>query len=67
MTVDFRTLGHTHGAVHMHDATVERVHSNKYLGAIFEDILKWDLNTEAITEKRYDQQLHLLRKLRFYR
>ena len=36
-----------------------------YLETIFEDSLKWDLNTEAITKKGH-QRLHLLRKLRSF-
>ena len=36
-----------------------------YLGTIFEDTLKWDLNTEAMTRKGC-QQLHLLQKLRSF-
>ena len=37
----------------------------KYLGTIFEDILKWDLNTDAITRKGH-QRFHLLPKLRSF-
>ena len=63
--VDFRRRGHTHEEIQIHGETVEIVHSYKYLGTIFEDTLKWDLNTEAITKKGH-QQLHLLRKLRSF-
>ena len=51
MIVDFRRRGHTHEEIQTHGEAVERVHSHKYLGTIFEDTLKWDLNTEAITRK----------------
>ena len=65
MIVDFRRPGHTRRAIQIHDEKVEIVHSYKYLGTIFEDTLKWDLNTEAITKKGH-QRLHRLRKLRSF-
>jgi hypothetical protein len=65
MIVDFRRQGHAHGAIQIHGEPVEIVHSYKYLGTIFEDTLKWDLNTEAIAKKGH-QRLHLLRKLRSF-
>ena len=45
MVVDLRRPGHTHRAIQIHDETVEIVHLYKYLGKIFEDTLKWGLNT----------------------
>ena len=41
---------------------MEIVTSYKYLGTIFDDHLKFDVNTEAIV-KRGQQRIHLLRKL----
>ena len=61
--IDFRGQGYTHVAVQIHDEPVEIINSYKYLGTIFKDTLKWDLNTEAITKKGH-QRLYLLRKLR---
>ena len=65
MMVDFRRQGCAHVAIQIHGEPVEIVNSYKYLGTIFEDTLKWDLNTEAITRKGY-QRVHLLRKLRSF-
>ena len=61
--IDFRGQGYAHVAVQIHDEPVEIINSYKYLGTIFKDTLKWDLNTEAITKKGH-QRLYLLRKLR---
>ena len=61
MIVDTRRRRHTDRAIEIHDEKVEIVHSYKYLGTIFEDTLKWDLNTEVITKKGH-QRLHLLQK-----
>ena len=60
--VDFRRPWHTHTAIQIHDEKVEIVHLYKYLGTIFENTLKWDRNTEAITKKGH--QRLLLRKLK---
>ena len=65
MIVDIRRRRHTDRAVEIHDEKVEIVHSYKYLGTIFEDSLKWDLNTEVITKKGH-QRLHLLQKLKSF-
>ena len=46
----------------MQDEKVEIVHSHEYLGTIFEDTLKWDLNTKATTKKGH-QGLLLLQRL----
>ena len=51
LIVDFRRPGYTHRAIQIQDEKAEIVHSCKYLGTIFEDTLKWDLNTEAIIKK----------------
>ena len=65
MIVDFRRQWRTHRAIQIHDKTVEIVIPHNYLGAIFQDILKCDLNIEAITKKEH-QRLPLLRKLRSF-
>ena len=65
MIADFRRREHTHGEIQTHGEAVEILHSFTYLGTIFEDSLKWDLNTEAITRKGH-QRLHLLRKLKSF-
>ena len=65
MVVDIRRRRHTDRAVEIHDEKVEIVQSYKYLGTIFEDSLKWDLNTEVITKKGH-QRLHLLQKLKSF-
>ena len=65
MIVDIRRRRHTDRAIEIHDEKVEIVHSYKYLGTIFEDTLKWDLNTEVITKKRH-QRLRLLQKLKSF-
>ena len=51
--------------IEIHDEKVEIAHSYKYPGTIFEDTLKWDLNTEIITKKG-NQRLHLLQKLKSF-
>ena len=43
--------GHTRWVIQIRHEMVEIVHWYKYLRTIFEDTLKWDLNTEAITKK----------------
>ena len=65
MIMEFRRQGYAHVAIQIHGEPVEIVTSYKYLSTIFEDILKWDLNTKAITKKGR-QQLHLLCKLRLF-
>ena len=65
MIVDFRRQWRTHRAIQIHDKTVEIVIPHNYLGAIFQDILKCDLNIEAITKKEH-QRLPLLQKLRSF-
>ena len=65
MIADIRRRRHTDRAIETHDEKVEIVHSYKYLGTIFEDSLKWDLNTEVITKKGH-QRLHLLQKLKSF-
>ena len=65
MIVDIRRRRHTDRAIEIHDEKVEIVHSYKYLGTIFEDSLKWDLNTEVITKKGH-QRLQLLQKLQSF-
>ena len=65
MIVDIRRRRHTDRAIEIHDEKVEIVHSYKYLGTIFEDTLKWDLNSEVITMKRH-QRLGLLQKLKSF-
>ena len=49
--INFRRQGYTHRAIPMHDEKMEIIHSYKYFGKIFEDTLRWDFNTEAITRK----------------
>ncbi len=41
---------------------IETVNSYKNLGAVFDNQLKWDVNTEALV-KRGMQRIHLLRTL----
>ena len=65
MIADIRRRRLTDRAVEIHDEKVEIVHSYKHLGTIFEDSLKWDLNTEVITKKGH-QRLHLLQKLKSF-
>ena len=65
MIADIRRRRHTDRAIEIHDEKVEIVHSYKYLGTIFEDSLKWDLNIEVITKKGH-QRLHLLQKLKSF-
>ena len=65
MIADIRRRRHTDRAVEIDDEKVEIIHSYKYLGTIFEDTLKWDLNTEVITKKGH-QRLHLLQKLKSF-
>ena len=65
MIADIRRRRHTDRAIEIHDEKVEIVHSYKYLGTIFEDSLKWDLNIEVITKKGH-QRLHLLQKLQSF-
>ena len=43
--------------------SVEIVHSYKYMATVFDDQLKWDLNSEEII-KRGQQRMFLLRKIR---
>ena len=59
LIADFRRLGHTHShrTIKIHDEMVEivcLVHLYKYLRMIFEDTLKWDLNTEVIRKDTSD-------------
>ena len=65
MTADIRSRRLTDRAIEIHDEKVEIVHSYKYLGPIFEDSLKWDLNIEVITKKGH-QRLQLLQKLQSF-
>ena len=46
MIVNFRRQGYTHVANQKHGEPLEIINSDKYLGTIFEDTLKWVLNTE---------------------
>jgi hypothetical protein len=46
----------------IHNEPVEIVDTFKYLGTVFDNKLKWDVNTEHIV-KRGQQRVHLLRKL----
>ena len=46
----------------IHNEKVEMVTSYKYLGTIFDDHLKYSVNTEAIVKKG-QQRIHLLSKL----
>ena len=50
LIVDFRRPGYTHRAIQIQD---EKGGNSPfvYLGTIFEDTLKWDLNTEVIIKK----------------
>ena len=52
MIEDFRRQGYAQAAMQIYGEPVEIVTSYKYLGTVFEDSLKWDLNTEAITKKK---------------
>ena len=61
MTVDFRRQGYAHVALQIRGEPVEIINSDKYLGTVFENTLKRDLNT-----KKGHQQLHLLQKLRSF-
>ena len=64
MISDFKRPGPTHRTIQIHHEKVEIVpFVQSHIGTIFEDTLKWDLNTEAITKKGH-QRLHLLRKPR---
>ena len=51
MRIEFRRLGYAHVAIQTHGEPVEMVNWYEYLGTIFEDTLKCDLNTEDITKK----------------
>ena len=58
MIADFRRLAHAHVAIQIHGEPVEIVNSYKCFSRIFEDILKWDLNTEGITTKGHQDSIH---------
>ena len=62
LIIDFRRNSNTAKECIIHKESVEIVTSYKYLGTIFDDHLKFDVNTEAIV-KRGQQRIHLLRKL----
>ena len=62
LIIDFRRNRNTAKECIIHKESVEIVTSYKYLGTIFDDHLKFDVNTEAIV-KRGQQRIHLLRKL----
>ena len=65
MIVDFRRQWRAHRAIQIHDKTVGIEIPQKYLEAIFQDILECDLNIEAITEKGH-QRLPLLRETEIF-
>ena len=62
MCIDFRKTEFDVSASMIHNEPVDIVESFKYLGTIFDNKLKWDVNTEDIV-KRGQQRMHLLRKL----
>ena len=62
LIIDFRRNRNTAKECIIHKESMEIVTSYKYLGTIFDDHLKFDINTEAIV-KRGQQRIHLLRKL----
>jgi hypothetical protein len=59
MCIDFRKTEFDVSASMIHNEPVDIVES---LGTIFDNKLKWDVNTEDIV-KRGQQRMHLLRKL----
>jgi hypothetical protein len=62
MCVDFRKTKVDETASLIHDEPVEIVETFKYLGTVFDNKLKFDVNTEHIV-KRGQQRVYLLRKL----
>ena len=62
LIIDFRRHKDVPKECIIHNDNVEIVTSYKYLGTIFDDHLKFDVNTECIV-KRGQQRMHLLRKL----
>ena len=62
MIVDFRKTKVDVIASMIHNEPVEIVDSFKYLGTVFDNKLKWDVNTEQVV-KRGQQRVYLLRKL----
>jgi hypothetical protein len=62
MCIDFRKTEFDVSASMIHNEPVDIVESFKYLGTVFDNKLKWDVNTEDIV-KRGQQRMYLLRKL----
>ena len=65
MVIDFRKNKATQPEICIHNKSVERVDSFKYLGIIFDEDLTWKSNTENIV-KKIKPRMYCLRKLKSF-